>query len=309
MKRILTSIALVCALCACNKELAQQTAMTEPVQDTKVIRFGLDDMGLEMKAVTEVTASDIAKEGSGIMVAGINASTKATLFNEVANYNGSVFETSNGKYYFPTSQNMNFYAAFPKTQAISIDEGAATIAYTHNSSTDLVAAKNTGVAAQDNAVALAFDHILSQVCFSAKGSDDQVTYKVKAISVKAPTTGVYAYGAGTWTAGGTTASETYASNDAGIAVATNSFTAIGAGNVAGAKLTFIPTTLTVSVTWECYSGAALVATYTKEKTFTPVLGKRNTVKLTLPNSDAKSITFSITVNDWTNGDDIDVTMG
>ena len=285
------SFALVAMLCSCNKEIV--SPVTGPVNGTETknaIVFGVDSELLESKAVTESTASQV--QTNGFNVAGVTSENVTLFGSSKATWDSakSWYSTAT-TYYYPATGTMSFYAVYPVSQAVTVTSGAATLAYSANENTDLIAAKATGVSASNNSVALTFDHILSQVDFTAKGADSKVTYKITSIKVTAPTSGTYAYSNGSWTKGATDAQTVYLSTSTDVS--TSEATSVGVAQ------TFIPVELTVSASWECYSGGVKAAEYNNVTAkFTPTKGKKCTVNLTLPNSDGKGITFTISVNPW-----------
>lgn len=291
MKKIfILSIAALAALCACNEQRIVPAEAPAVVTGKQQIVFGLagnDFLSMKSKAVTESTVATV--EENGFKVAGVT-SENTVLFNEVAKkVSDKEYYSTDTPYYYPTTGTTSFYAVYPNAEVIDVTEGVATVAYTSDGNKDFIVASATGVSASDESVALAFAHALSQVSFTAIGSDPNVTYKVESVTLTAPATGTYAYANNKWT-DGTASSYTYV-NEA-TEVSTSEATALGAAQ------THLPTTLNVAVSWKCYSGGALVGEYTKDADFTPTMGKKCMVNLTLPNAAAKPITFTITVADW-----------
>lgn len=282
-KFYLLAICAVTLLCSCNKETGGATPTVADSNESKAITFGLETP--IVKSVAENTVATV--KDSGFNVAGVT-SDNTTLFNALASWveEKEWFSTAQ-TYYYPTGKTMSFYAAVPS--AVTVSSGAASIEYTNNVETDLIVASKTGVSASSNKVNLVFDHILSQVDFTAIGSDTQVTYKVTSIKVSAPATGTYTFSDGKWTKG-TAADVTYL--DTAADVSTEDATPLGEAQ------TFLPVELTVTAEWECYSAGALVSSYKKSADFTPTQGNKCTVNLTLPNSAAQAINFVIDVNPW-----------
>lgn len=275
---------VVAILCSCNKEIGEvKSPVVVDSNESKAIVFGFDTP--IVKSVAENTVATV--KTSGFNVAGVTSDNTA-LFNCLATWveEKEWFSTAQ-TYYYPTGKTMSFFAAVPST--VTVASGAASIAYTNNVDTDLIAASKTGVSASSNKVQLVFDHILSQVNFTAVGSDDQVTYKVKSIKVTAPASGTYTFADGKW-AKGTDSDVTYLNTV--TEVSTSSATSLGEAQ------TFLPVQLKVTVEWDCYSGSVLAASYSKSANFTPTIGKKCTINLTLPNSSAQAIRFEIDVNPW-----------
>ncbi len=278
---IFAGVAAIAALCSCNKE---ESPVYVP---DNVIAFGLKGLDIT-KAVTESTASLL--QTNGFNVAAVT-SANATLFNALASYDSdNLYYKTAATYYWPTSGTMNFYACYPTTQAVTVADGVATLAYTQEKTTDLIAAKVTEAAKSSTPVALTFNHVLSQVLLTAKGAvDDDLTYKVTAVTITSPTTGTYKYADGTWTSGSTTAATSVLSTSTDVTATASSI---------GDVISVIPGSVTVSVTYTVYSDSIALATYTKAATTSVTMGKKSTLNLTLPFDDATPITFTVTVSEW-----------
>ncbi len=289
MKKFL-SIALAATVVMASCQKNEQPV--QPVQtDDNSISFGLSGMLAEVqtRAYSENTATQV--QANGFNVAGITGTT--TMFNEKATFADAKYSPVNGPYYYPASGTMDFYAAYPTTQNVTVAGGAATLSYTQNPDTDLLAAKATAVAASDNSVALAFDHILSLMKFKAIGADNKVIYKVKSVKINAPTSGTYAYATDTWTAGTSTEDNVYSST----------LTKLSGTTAISGAVTVIPCTPTITVEYDVFAldgSETLIHSYTKTKALSSAVskGKECTVTMTLPNDAAKEITFTITVNQW-----------
>lgn len=295
----LAAIMIVLASCSKNEAPTSEAAQKMELSD-KPIAFGVEEFAeaSSTRAFTETTASTM--QTNGFKVAGIWSSGSATLFNADATYSSTAKTYSTAtKYYFPTTGTVSFYAVTPKTQAISITSGAASLSYTHDSDIDLMAAKSETVSPTSSAVALTFDHLLTQVKFTATGGDGNVSYKVKSLSLKAPASATYAYASGTLTAGTAMTS--------GQAIISSTKTLSGKTDM-GFTGTFIPGSATVACEWECYVNSTLVGSYSKTATVTLTQGKKNTINLTLPNADGKPISFSVTVNAWGTNEDKNITL-
>lgn len=254
------------------------------------IVFGVEDtFTVSTKAVTEATASLV--QSNGFKVAGVTSAGNA-MFNADASYNStkSYYETAH-KYYWPSSGTMSFYAVYPKSQAITVTAGAATLAYASDGNTDLLAAKAAGVSkpATPSSQALAFDHILSQFIMNAKGDTPDLTFRVSSVTLSTPGSGTYAYSTGTWTAGAA-ATKTYFTGTQDIAGTTVS--------TFGTPLTVLPGDVEITVKYKVFDGSIELGDYTKTKTVSLTIGKKCTVNATLPFDGAAPITFTVTVNAW-----------
>lgn len=238
------------------------------------------------KSVVESTASTL--ESNGFKVAAVTGTT--TFFNENVSWNSSEdwFETAT-TYYYP-STSTDFYAVYPKTQAITVATGVATLSYTSDNNTDLIAAKSTGVSARSTALPLTFDHILSQLVVKCQGSDTNVDYVVKSVSVANTNAATYAYATGTWS--GTNKSKVTS------VVSSNTSASTAFMTTMGEAVTVVPAEVDLRIIWDCKQGSTVVGSYDETVSFTPTVGKVCTVNCTLPNKDAKSIKFTINVNPW-----------
>lgn len=238
------------------------------------------------KSVVESTASTL--ESNGFKVAAVTGTT--TFFNENVSWNSSEdwFETAT-TYYYP-STSTDFYAVYPKTQAITVTTGVATLSYTSDNNTDLVAAKSTGVSARSTALPLTFDHILSQLVVKCQGSDTNADYVVKSVSVANTNAATYAYAAGTWS--GTNKSKVTSVVSSNTAASTAFMTTMGEA------VTVVPAEVDLRITWDCKQGDIIVGSYDRTVSFTPTIGKICTVNCTLSNEDAETVVFEVALNAW-----------
>lgn len=283
MKRLFLILCGTLALAACNKTVENSLRTGEDNAEGRIV-FRAEQL---TKSVTESTASVL--QANGFKVAAVTGTT--TFFNENVSYvnEKSWFETAQ-TYYYP-SVNTNFFAVYPKTQAISIDgTGAATLTYTSDGNTDLIAAKALDVAARETPQPLTFDHILSQVVIKCQGSDANAEYVVKSVTLSNTDAATYAYSSGEWT--GADKDKATAIVSSNTAASTASFTTMGEA------VTAVPAEMDLRVTWDCLQGTTIVGSYDETVSFTPTMGKVCTVNCTLPNKDAKAIKFTINVNPW-----------
>lgn len=294
MKKTVLILSSLLCLAACNKNLSPELT---PAGENDVIVFGVEGVAVDMatKAVIESTAAQL--QTNGFNVAGVT-SNNATIFNAKATWVAQKsYYTTATPYYYPVSGTTNFYAVYPTSQAVSISAGVATVEYTNDNNTDLVAAKATGVSkpATATSVALAFDHILSQVSITAKGKTEGLDYAIKSIKITSPASGTYKYADNSWTLGATSSVVYHATE---TTVGTEA-TAIGVAQ------TKIPSNVTITVEYDVLQGGVVLASYAgaAAKTSSAVSvaqGKKSTINLTLPysNADDAQITFTVTVNPW-----------
>lgn len=285
--RIIYLAAAACAMLAsCGKE---ESPKAPGMGDGRIV-FGVEEaFKVSTKAVTESTVSLV--QTNGFKVAGIT-SAGSTMFNDVASYNStkSYYETAQ-TYYWPSSGTMSFYAVYPKTQAIAVAAGAATLAYTSDGNTDLLAAKAEGVSKPESPASqpLVFDHILSQYMMNAKGDTPGLTYRVSSVSLATPGTGTYAYADGSWARGANT-DKSYFSGTQDI----SGTTAASFGDA----MTVLPGDVVITVKYKVFDGTIELGDYTKSQTVSLTKGKKCTVNATLPFDGAAPITFTVTVNPW-----------
>ena len=282
MRKLFIILCSALALAACNK--AVENSLSDEGNSAGRIVFRTAET---TKSVTESTASVL--QADGFKVAAVTGTT--TFFNENVSYvsEKSWFETAQ-TYYYP-SANTNFFAVYPKTQAITIDgTGAATLTYTSDGNTDLIVAKALDVASRETPQPLTFDHILSQVVIKCQGADANATYVVKSVTLSNTDAATYAYATDAWT--GANKAKASAIVSSNTAASTSSFTTMGEA------VTAVPAEMDLRVTWDCMQGTTVVGSYDETVTFTPTMGKVCTVNCSLPNKDAKAIKFTINVNPW-----------
>ena len=286
MRKIFFSVLAVAAFVACNKNNDIVPAQ-QPAAEAGLITFGVSEL-VATRAVSESTGATV--QASGFNVAGIT-SDGVTYFNELASHSGGVYATAR-KYYYPSGKTMDFYAVHPVSEEIKIEGAAASVVYEQSKYEDLIVAKKNAVTAQAGHVTLTFDHILSQLLFTAKGSDTSAEYKLNSIKVTAPNGGTYTFADGKWSRGAD-AEETYWNTT--IPVSTSEKTAIEE------SMTFLPGAIVVTVDWDTYVDGEHIANYVKSTPVDAVVleqGKANTINLTLPNASALGIDFEIVVNPW-----------
>ncbi len=285
MKKVLFSIMTLAAFVACNKN--NDIVPSHQPAEAGLITFGVSEL-VATKAVSESTGETV--QATGFNVAGVT-SDGVKYFNELATYSAGSYATAK-KYYYPSGKTMDFYAVHPINEEITLNGAAASVEYTHSKYEDLIVAKKNAVTAQAGDVALTFDHILSQLVFTAKGSDASASYKLNSIVVNAPNGGVYTFADGKWSRG-TLADENYWNTT--IEVSTSEPTAIQE------SMTFLPGAIVVTANWDTYVDGEHIANYVKSTPVDGIVleqGKKNTINLTLPNASAQGISFSVTVNPW-----------
>ncbi len=290
MKKIFFSIITLAAFTACNKN-NDIISSHHPVAEAGLITFGVSEL-VATKAVSESTGETV--KATGFNVAGVT-SDGVKYFNELATYSSGSYLTAKN-YYYPSGKTMDFYAVHPINEDIILNGAEASVEYSQSKYEDLIVAKKTSVTAQAGDVELTFDHILSQLGFTAKGADAGVSYKLNSIVVNAPNGGIYTFEDGYWNRGELVDEEFW---NTSIDVSTSEPTVIEE------TMTFLPGAIVVTVDWDTYVDGEHIANYVKS---TPVAtssdaisleqGKKNTINLILPNASAQGISFNVSVNSW-----------
>lgn len=127
-------------------------------------------------------------------------------------------ETADAKFYWPGTDNVNFYGYSVATMGDAIFTKTGTsLSYTVKDNIaqqeDLLVAKEATTKTADGSVALSFTHALTKMSFKVKGEGaNTLSYNVSSITVEALPTGNYNYADGTWAASGT--AKTYSISNA-----------------------------------------------------------------------------------------------
>lgn len=247
------------------------------------------------KAFTETLNSTL--ETNGWNCRAVMSSGDTEMFNTKLTYSGGVFRDPTKTWHFPLEGTTSFYGVYPTTLAIS---STNTITYTSDYETDVVAAKAEGIAKQDNAVAMQFSHILSQVDIQAKGSDTDVDYTLQSLSVTSAAGGTYNIATDAWSLNA--ASEKNCTLVA-TAIPTDAYVAVVS------PMTFLPGDAKLHATWQCCTKGTtkVIGTYDVEVAITLEKGVHSTLKVILSNVTASPIAVSTSVAQWT-GDELDVDM-
>lgn len=286
------------ALTSCNKTSVPDVLSFLPGE----IFFAEEGITVDTKAFAEATTESL--QTNGFNVAAVIDADNSVIFNKAVAYSGSAYSVPGEHYYYPKEGTMSFYAVYPKTQAINVASGVATLSYAQNADTDLVAAKKTDVAGSSDAVSLAFEHLLSQVSIKMQGKKTTVDYKLKSVKITAADGGTYAFADGAWTPSETTADVSFYNNAEGMAVSTSAMSAIGS------PASIMPGNVKLNVVWECYNHDSENLLCSKDVTVDVSLpqGKHTTLNLTLP-FDSSELTFDISVGAWVpNSEDVEMAL-
>lgn len=235
---------------------------------------------LPSKSFTESTAASVQEGGFNVAAQLVGAGGRVDYFNEKAVWSepDSWFETADA-YYYPSAP-LSFYAVHPVAVPIeyisSPGGNLPVLNYSSDHDTDLIVAVEENVIASSGGVALSFVHLLSQIKVLWTGEDPKVNYALTTLDLVNPAAGTYRFQDASWT------------------VMTQQTTPLQAG----VPVSVIPAQLTLRICWDCLQNGVKVASYDKSVQFTPGAGKICTVNCTLPNADAKTISFSVNVTPW-----------
>lgn len=317
---------------SCNKDI-DRVAPKAPEAGIRLASNAIYfSAGAASRSTVDADASSVQSHGFAVAAAAFDGTPAyySTYFNRWASYNAgnSVYLTPD-VYYYPNSGTLSFFAASMNGNATTMEafdakneagklsdiaiaisgEGAATLpwSFSANDERDLIAAKAEGIAAQSSAQALVFDHVTSQLAFTAVGTDANVSYKIKKIGVVSPNSGTYAYAGSSWTRGNELAAN-YAACAADAAkyaetifVGSDLACSTASAQAIDGSFSFIPGAVKVIIEWECWKDDVLVGSYSRENAATGISlqqGKKTTINLSLPNDKAKQIKFTISVNAW-----------
>ncbi len=210
MKKILLTAVAALAIVGCS-----QNEEIEKAGEKAEINFGTIVSKTTRAAVTNLAT--LQGEGVGFTVYAYNSGTKTMaavasselkvfMSNVKVTYNISTWEATGGPYYWPLTDNIQFFAyGNPGTTDLVYNSPAdsqtyPTITYTVADvagQKDFVVAKETDKTKLNSTsgVSLGFTHALTQVNFSVKGAD-KYTYKVTSITLKGiANKGTYNFGA------------------------------------------------------------------------------------------------------------------
>jgi hypothetical protein len=312
MKKSIQLIAITAFLTlACtpqNHAEMNTPTLSNPVQvSTTPICFSAEGL---TKAVSEVDINSL--KATGFQVCGATSAqsdqnafaSSLVYFNLSALYNNdkqAFFPSST--YYFPQSDNLIVFAA---NKPISFKEGGFAqecgFSVSNPWQEDIIASSATWNPSQDNrksAINLAFQHILSQMTFKAKGAAEGLTFNIKSINVDTKSSGKYYfvkkdgenYTSNTWVLADDTTREHFSS-----VTPTNHTSA--SFTPAGEAFAYFPGTWTVTVNYDVFSGSIQTGSYSKSFQAALTAGKHHIFNLTLPFVDSDAIYFSVSIEDW-----------
>lgn len=274
---------------SCSKPAAGKGQQSDTAVRPAIV-FGMETVTENTKAITETTVDQV-REG-GFKVASVDESSKL-FFNEVAYWNeDSGLYRTEVNYFWPSEGRLEFYAVYPKSQAVRITAGKAYIDYVSDLSCDLVAAKASGTIpdADGFKTQLVFGHVLSRISFTAKGTVPDVYYRIKTVTLATPAGGIYSYEDGMWT-NGAADDRLYFDGAFDTQLEYAAF---------GQAVTVIPGDVEVTIDYDVLdeSRTTLLGRYQKTAAVHTDMGRSAVINATLPFDDASPVTFSITVTPW-----------
>lgn len=281
-------ISVLLLFVGCNKWEMEDVYFDTSYSD-KVISFRNNGASFT-KAYSDNTEGSIRVNGFGVACITENG---VSVFNEKAVWDNSmsVYRPVSRLYYFPMSETISFYAVYPFSQPIKVSDAKASLLFTQQPDLDLLASVKKDVAKTENSVPLEFNHILSLVKFYATGTDGNVVYILKSISLSVPSGGEFRYSSFDW-------ESDEISNEAFYS---GSIVLDGVTSVPGA-MTFVPCEPVLHVEWDTYDldGKTLIASNSENKSLgRPIRnGEECTVTLKLSNTQAESLAFEVIVSPW-----------
>lgn len=303
---------LFVALAAATMMSCTENEVIENAGNKKVVEFGTAVSSTTRAAITDDAALQesgftVYAYNTGADVAGTGLLNKVFMDNLAVSYSAPNWSFT-GTYYWPLSDNIQFFAYAKDagaTYAAVATDSYPTITYKINDDPklqkDFVVAEAVNQTSSANAVTLKFNHVLTQVNFSVKGDDENLTYKISSLKIEGvANTGTYSYGTDKWTATGTAGTYPIAT-DASV----TGTTAVKFDEGNGA-LMLMPQTLTaaakINITYSVYNGADAVgaettASVTLSNTTAWEPGKKIRYTLTLANNAAK-VSFKSEIGEW-----------
>lgn len=316
---------LFVALAAATMMSCTENEVIENAGNKKVVTFGTAVSSTTRAAITD----DAALQKSGFTVYAYNTGADAAGTGKLNNVfmNGLAVSyktdkwTFDGTYYWPLEQKIQFFAYATDNAATYNAETTdkyPTIGYTIAKESadqkDFVVAKATNQtqATSENGVKLTFDHVLTQVNFSVKGDDADLTYKISSLKIEGvANTGTYSYDTKTWTPTGTAGTYTYPiAADASV----KGTTAVKLDQPDGALMLMpqtLPADAKITIVYQVFNAedvpVSTVVTAPVALTGTAAWepGKKIRYTLTLANNAAK-VSFAPEVGDWSETDDSNV---
>ena len=253
-------------------------------------------------------------------VTSVNPDNTIFFDGEQFTYADGVFKSST-PHYWPTTGTLSFYAISDVGENTFTEANVPQYTYTGwTAEKDLVAA--TAIAGEKEIpYPLTFQHLTSQVIISAEAENktEELTYKLVSVEMTAPSTGIYSFadatgGTGTWSINNDQTT-TYTFEEA----LPMSFAQNASNKLDNCYWNILPVTdgkLYFRVEYQVFQNGKIISDFTgdnyKECTVeNPNLqsGKIYTYNFILTRGTNSEITFTTTVNEWSDGNTTSITLG
>lgn len=313
MKKILLTAVAALAIVGCSQneeiekagEKAEINFTTIVSKTTRVTPMVTKDFTTFMVNAYNTTGTDMGPE--------VALSTKF-MVDVTATKSGEAWGIDKDPFYWPMTDKIQFFAYSPieNVKSYAATTGYPSFSYAIqdvDAQEDLLVAKLENATKElygDKGVSLAFAHILTQINFSAK-LEAGVAYTVTKIVISGVNnTGTFTYGAGSATGAwsGASGSESYVYGGKYDAKADAENPNVVDFSTGANALMLLPQALAadakIAITYSAVAGGTTTFSGTKEVSLKDqewVMGKNLRYTLELP-SDATTVTFKPTVNDW-----------
>ena len=281
---------------------------TQSVVDNNTIAFATSKAKVATRSAETITSIN------KFTVSAVNDDNSSFFSNEEFTYNsGSGVFKSQTPHYWPTTGTLGFYA-ISNIGSHAVDaNNVPTYTYTNwAAEKDLVAA-TVKAGEKEIPYPLNFRHVTSQIYVSAEAENktEQLTYKLVAVRMTAPSTGTYSFanatgGVGTWSIDNSKTSE-YSYADA----LPMSFKQNGQIELSSCYWNILPVTdgeLSFQIEYQVLQNGKVVTDHTgsryKEcsvKNPGLLAGKMYRYNFILPRSTNDEVTFTMTMNNWEDG--------
>lgn len=272
------------------------------------ILFSVDESAYVQTKATEYSQSTI--ESNGFKISAYNVTQSKAVFNNAsAVKSGSYFKIDEGKYWPSTNDKYNFYAVYPNSCSIA-DSGASYSVSLGSSSSPWAGTSDFLVASTLNAVRTSsvninFTHPLiyvSSVKMALSGAIDNISIKVKNVSITTPSYGTYSLSSQSWSSVSGTKTWTLCSTATTVSGAATSASPV---NLATTGYMMIPNstgTYSLTIDYDLIHNGVTVASNQSGTisglTLKP--GAKTTLMLTY-NISTGGLSFSTTLSAWGTG--------
>ena len=275
MKKIISSIAIVAALCACSK---MNTVSAPASEDEGQVVFKASGLKADV-----LSKADVVTELSTFGVIAEETTTPKQAWS-LASVTKSGEDYNTGKYWPSVDEKFAFYAS----NAAMTYAAAGTTVSPANAGTDVVVAYLPYSASTYKAKnELVFNHIFARIgAIAVNKPEGYDSISDVTLALSAPVNGTYNIKTSTWSSKGTAAAQSLV---------------VGANDVY-----VVPGEYTLSVTYTLTKGE-YVETFTKSASVDIQEGKVNTITATAPAGEATEIVFTVKITPW-GEHDINVTL-